>query len=130
MSLPRDSKRFPGMQADQYAYDRNAKPITQPPCDRPDQHQFGSAIEGQYIDVTGDRWNNEIPQDWSNHNEATPGMGMSGDRQFSSNRADLASTGYGANLGLNVIEYGQGAAFNRADSVTLDVSRADRGKGE
>src|SRR6516162_5589919 len=83
MSLPRDSKRFPGTQSDQYSYDRNAKPIAQPPCDRPDQHQFGSAIEGQYIDVTGDRWNNEIPQDWSNHNEATPGMGLFGSRQFS-----------------------------------------------
>jgi len=83
MSLPRDSKRFPGTQSDKYSYDRNDKPIAQPPCDRPDQHQFGSAIEGQYIDVTGDRWNNEIPQDWSNHNEATPGMGLFGSRQFS-----------------------------------------------
>jgi hypothetical protein len=32
------------------------------------------------------------------------------------------------NLGLNIIEYSQSAAFNTAESVVVDVSRADRGK--
>jgi hypothetical protein len=125
MSLPRDSKRFPGTQSDKYSYDRNDKPIAQPPCDRPDQHQFGSAIEGQYIDVTRDRWNNEAPQDWSNHNEATPGMGLSGSRQFSDFQQADGYSGYGEE-----IPYDQTAAFNLADTVYVDVSRADRGKSD
>ena len=49
-------------------------------------------------------------------------------RQFASNSADLQSTGYGRNEGLNVIEYGQGPAFNMAETVIVDVSKADRGK--
>jgi hypothetical protein len=54
-------------------------------------------------------------------------MGMAGDRQFASNSQDVQSTGYGKNMGLNVIEYGQGAAFGTAEKVSVDTSRADRG---
>jgi hypothetical protein len=98
----------------------------QPPCDLPSQHQFEDITE--YIEVKNDRWNNETPVDWTNHRDATAGMGQYGDRQFASNSTDLNSTGYGNNIGLNVIEYGQGAAFNRAEQVAVDVSRADRGR--
>ena len=55
-------------------------------------------------------------------------MGQFGDRQFASNSQDLQGTGYGKNEGLNIIEYGQGAAFNTVEKVVVDVSRADRGR--
>jgi hypothetical protein len=80
--------------------------------------------------VTRDQWGNETPQDWSNHREATPGTGMSGDRQFASNKSDLQSTGEGNNMGLNEIPYGQGAAFRPAETVYVAVDRSDRGKSE
>jgi hypothetical protein len=125
MSLANENKKWPGTQTDTYSYDRNAKPIAQPPCDLRSQHQFEDITE--YIDVKSDRWNNEQPIDWANHREATAGMGMAGDRQFASNSQDVQSTGYGKNMGLNVIEYGQGAAFGTAEKVSVDTSRADRG---
>ena len=122
MSRPTD---WPGTQTPSYSYDRNTKPIPQPSCDSPSQHQFND--ETEYIEVRNDRWNNEAPVDWTNHREATASMGMYGDRQFASNSQDLQSTGYGKNMDLNVIEYDQSAAFNRAKSTVVDVSRADRG---
>src|ERR1700756_846246 len=125
MSLPNDNNKWPGTQAPTYSYDRNAKPIPQPPCDLPSQHQFEDSQE--YIQVTRDQWGNETPQDWSNHREGTPGMGMSGDRQFASNKADLQSTGEGDNMGLNIIEYGQGPGFTQATTIYVAVDRADRG---
>jgi hypothetical protein len=125
MSLANDNKNWAGNQSDS-TMNRTVKPIGQPPCDLPSQKQFEDITE--YIEVTRDQWGNEMPQDWSNHRDATAGLGMSGDRQFSSNSTDLNSTGYGKNMGLNVIEYGQGPAFDRADAVVVDVSRADRGK--
>ena len=51
MSIPRESKEFPGTQTDTYSYDRNAKPY-QSPCDRPDQHQFQD-FPNQDINSTG-----------------------------------------------------------------------------
>ena len=128
MSLPLDKKNWPGTQTPTYTDDRNAKPIPQPPCDLPSQHQFEDSQE--YIQVTRDQWGNETPQDWSNHREGTSGMGASGDRQFASNKADLQSTGEGNNMGLNEIPYGTGAAFDRASTVYIAVDRADRGKDE
>jgi hypothetical protein len=53
--------------------------------------------------------------------------GCPGTAKFASNKADLQSTGYGKNMGSNVIEYDQSAAFNRSESTVVDVSRADRG---
>lgn len=103
MSLPLDSKKFPGMQSDTYSYDRNMKPIAQPPCDLPSQHQFEDITE--YITVKNDRWNNKVSVDWTSHRDATAGMGQYGDRQYASNSADLQSTGHGKNMGLNVIEH-------------------------
>ena len=126
MSLANDNKKWPGSQTDTYTYDRGMKPIAQPPCDLPSQHQFENITD--YIEVTRDKWGNEQPVDWSNHREATAGLGMAGDRQFASNSQDLQGTGYGKNEGLSIIEYGQGAAFNTAEKVAVDVSRADRGK--
>jgi len=125
MSLANENKKWPGTQTDTYSYDRNAKPIAQPPCDLASQHQFENISE--YIEVKRDQWGNEMPVDWSNHTDTTAGMGMSGDRQFASNSADVQSTGYGKNMGLNVIEYGTGAAFDTAEKTVVDVSRADRG---
>src|SRR5215472_8096562 len=126
MSLANDNKKWPGSQTDTYSYDRTAKPIPQPPCDLPSQHQFND--ETEYIEVRNDRWNNEIPVDWTNHRNATAEMGQFGDRQFASNSQDLQGTGYGKNEGLNIIEYGQGAAFNTVEKVVVDVSKADRGR--
>ena len=126
MSIPRDSKKFPGEQTDTYSFDRNMKPY-QSPCDRPDQHQFQD-FPDQYIEYSNDRWNNEVPTDQPMHSEATAGMGAFGDRQFASNRADIKSTGYGNSEGLNIIEYAQGSAFERAETIYVDNSRADRGK--
>jgi len=120
------NKNWPGTQTDSYTYDRNMKPIAQPPCDLPSQKQFND--ETEYIEVKRDRWNNEMPQDWSNHREATAGLGSGGDRQFSSNSADLQSTGYGKQTGLSIIEYDQSAAFNMPERITDDVSQADRGR--
>lgn len=127
MSLAGDNKNWQGTQSDSYSYDRGTKPVDQPPCDLPSQKQFND--ETEYIEVKRDQWNNEIPQDWSNHREATPGMGSFGSgRQFSSNSADVQSTGYGKNEGLNYIGWDQSAAFNTSETVIVDVSRADRGK--
>lgn len=126
MALANDNKKWPGTQSPSYSYDRNTKPIPQPPCNLESQHQFEDSQE--YIEVRNDRWNAETPVDWTNHDNSTPGMGMCGDRQFSSNTQDIESTGYGKNFGLNVIEYGQSAASNRAETVYVDVSRADRGR--
>ena len=53
MSLAGDNKKWPGTQTDTYTYDRGMKPIAQPPCDLPSQHQF--ADESEYIEVTRDR---------------------------------------------------------------------------
>lgn len=121
MSLANDNKSWQGNQSDS-TMNRTVKPIAQPPCDLPSQHQFA---ESEYIEVRRDQWGNEMPQDWPNHREATTGLGAPGDRQFASNSQ---STGYGKNEGLNVIEYGTGAAFDMAERVVVDVSRADRGK--
>jgi hypothetical protein len=77
-----------------------------------------------------DRFNQQTVSSDFHSESATPGEGEWGDRQFASNRADVQSTGYGNNYGLNEIPYGQGAAFTMADSVTVDVSRADRGKSD
>jgi hypothetical protein len=126
MTLANDNKRWPGTQTPSYSYDRNAKPIAQPPCDLPSQHQFEEITE--YIEVPNDRWNNETPVDWTNHRDATAGMGMYGDRQFASNAQDVESTGYGKQTGLNIIEYDKSAAFNEAERTIVDVSRADRGR--
>ena len=104
---------------------RTVKPIAQPDCNLPSQHMFEDITE--YIEVKLDRWGNEMPVDWTNHRDTTAGMGAPGDRQFASNSQDVQSTGYGKNLGLNVIEHGTGAAFNNAEKVVVDVSRADRG---
>lgn len=135
MSIPRDSKPFPGTQSDTYSYDRGMKPADQPPCDRPDQHQFSdnesarSFGSDNYYETARDKWNNElVPDERSLHREATAGLGMGGDRQFAANSQDVQSTGYGKNLGLNVIEYDQSAAFQTPEKVVVDASRADRGR--
>jgi hypothetical protein len=125
MTLANENKNWAGNQSDS-TMNRTVRPIAQPPCDLQSQKQFEDITE--YIDVQRDQWNNEVPQDWSNHREATTGLGAAGDRQFASNSADLQSTGYGKNLGLNVIEYGTGAAFDMAERTVVDVSRADRGR--
>jgi len=136
MSLPRDSKKkFPGTQTDTYSYDHKTMPVDQPPCDRPDQHEFNdneSASQlgtDSYYETARDKWGNEyVPDDREYHREATAGQSSVGNRQFASNSQDLQSTGYGNNMGLNEIPYGTGAGFARADVVTVDVSRADRGR--
>ena len=69
-----------------------------------------------------------IPFEVPHLRNATAEMGQFGDRQFASNSQDLQGTGYGKNEGLNIIEYGQGAAFNTVEKVVVDVSRADRGR--
>jgi hypothetical protein len=125
MSLANDNKSWGGNQSDR-TMNRIVKSDPQPPCDLASQHQFEDSQE--YIEVKRDRWGNEVPVDWTNHRGATAGMGMFGDQQFAANTEDLQSTGYGKNLGLNVIEYGQGAAFDQAESTVVDVSRGDRGK--
>lgn len=122
MSLANDNKNWAGNQSDS-TMNTTVRPIAQPPCDLPSQHQFA---ESEYLDVKRDQWNNEVPQDWSNHRENTAGLGAPGNRQFSSNSQDLQSTGYGKNDGLNVIE--TSAAFNMAERTVVDVSRADRGR--
>ena len=129
-------KQWPGTQSDNYTYDRTAKP-EYPPCDTPKQFQFAESVADEsfggrenYIPAEFDRWNNPIPEKRPfDHNEPDMGdAGSFGDRQFSSNRADLQSSGYGKNEGLNVIEYGQSAAFQPAEKVVVDNSRADRGR--
>ena len=125
MSLANDNRNWKGTQTPTYSYDRGAKPIAQPECNSPSQHQFQE--ESEYITVKNDRWNNETPVDWTNHREATAGMGQFGDRQFASNSQDIGSTGYGPNMGLNEIPYGTGAAFGTVEKVFVSVDRADRG---
>jgi hypothetical protein len=136
MSLPLDKKNWPGTQTPTYSDDRKQKPQA-PDCDLSSQHQFNdnesAATFGtdSYYEPSFDRWNNVVVNDERDHHrDGTPGMGAYGDRQFASNKADLQSTGEGNNLGLNVIEYGEGAAFNRASTVYIAVDRADRGKSE
>jgi hypothetical protein len=134
MTLANDQKNWKGTQGENYSYDRNMKPVP-PECDSKAQHQFSdnesaaSFGTDNYYEPTFDAWNNVVvTDDRGYHREATTGLGAAGDRQFSSNSADLQSTGYGKNEGLNVIEYGTGAAFNTAERTVVDVSRADRGK--
>jgi hypothetical protein len=105
------------------------RPVDQPPCDLPSQHQFADSGEygGDYIEVKRDKWGNEIPVDATNHEDATPGLPDAlGDRKFASNAADLQSTGYGKNQGLNVIEYVKTPPSSQ--SIDVDTSRADRGR--
>ena len=125
MSLAHDNKNWAGNQTDS-SMNRTVKPIPQPPCDLASQKQFEEMTE--YIEVKRDQWGNEVPVDWTNHADTTAGMGMFGDRQFASNRTDLESTGEGNNYGLNEIPHGSSAAFNQPERLTVDVSRADRGK--
>src|SRR6516225_2739425 len=124
-------KQWPGTQSDSYQNTSNMKPIPAP-CDgrqfADNPYTFDSP--DNYDTPRWDRFGQETVASDFHSESATPGEGASGDRQFASNRADLQSTGYGNNYGLNEIPYGQGAAFNRADSVTVDVSRADRGKSD
>lgn len=133
MSLANDNKNWQGTQTDKYTYDRNMKPVP-PECDSKAQHQFAdnesAAAFGtdNYYEPSFDRWNNVVVNDDRGlHREATAGLGTYGDRQFASNSQDIQSTGYGKNLGLNIIEYDQSAAFNVPEKVVVDVSRADRG---
>ena len=130
MALANDNRKWRGNQPDAAfsTGEHTLKPIPQPPCSLDSQKQFEDITD--YVTVTRDKWGAEMTQEWSNHSDSTPGMGMPGDRQFASNKADLQSTGYGNNLGLNVIEYGEGAAFNRASTVYVAVDRSDRGKAE
>jgi hypothetical protein len=135
--LPLDSKRpFTGTQSDTYSNTSNMKPV-RPPCDLTSQKQFsdnesaGQLGTDNYYEPQPDKWNNwVVPEDREYHREGTPGGGMSGDRQFASNRSDIQSTGYGNNMGLNEIPYGQGAAFRPAETVFVAVDRSDRGKSE
>jgi len=132
MSLPNQDKKWPGTETDTYSYDRNVKPQANP-CDRGSQHQFSdnesatSFGTDNYFEPTFDKWNNVIVNDDREmHRESTPGLGQYGDRQFASNSVDVQSTGYGKNLGLNVIEYSPDA--NTVERVVVDTSRADRGQ--
>lgn len=136
MSLPLDKKNWPGTQTPTYTDDRKQKPQA-PDCDLSSQHQFNdnesaaSFGTDSYYEPSFDRWNNVVVNDErGHHREGTPGVGMSGDRQFASNRSDIQSTGYGNNMGLNEIPYGTGAGFNRATTVYVAVDRADRGNSE
>jgi hypothetical protein len=82
-----------------------------------------------YLDVRFDKWNNVIAEDRSFHNSGAVGdQGRAGNYQFSSATDDLQSTGYGSNMGLNEIPYGQSAAFNESERTFVDNSKADRGK--
>ena len=126
-------KNWAGTQSDN-TMNRQVKPQA-PPCDLDVQAQLSDNVTAasfgtdNYYEATFDQWNNVIVKDDRGyHREATPGMSQPGDRQFASNREDLQGTGYGKNEGLNEIPYGQGAAFNTAEKVAVDVSRADRGK--
>jgi hypothetical protein len=134
MSLPNQNKNWPGTQTPSYSYDRNAKPQA-PDCDLDSMHQFNdnesaaSFGTDSYYEPSFDKWNNVVVNDDRGlHCEATAGTGQAGDRQFASNSNNIESTGYGKNLGLNVIEYDSSAAFNQPERVIVDVSRADRGK--
>ena len=134
MSLPNDNKKWPGTQSPTYTNTSDMKP-QRPNCDAASQHQFndaesaGSFGTDPYYEPSFDRWNNVVVNDERGyHREGTPGMGTSGDRQFASNKADLQSTGYGNQDGINEIPYGTGAAFNRATTVYVAVDRADRGQ--
>lgn len=134
MSLPTENdKSWKGTQSDRYVDDRNTKPVP-PDCASPAQHMFSdnesaaSFGTDNYYEASFDKWNNVVVNDDRElHREATAGLGQYGDRQYASNRVDLQSTGYGKNEGLNVIEYGQGAAFNQPERIVVDTSKADRG---
>ena len=120
MSLAGDNKNWQGTQNPTYSYDRGMKPIAQPPCDLPSHRQVNE--ETDYIEVTRDRWNNEIPVDQTNHRNATAETGRFGSMQFADSQpADYLE-------GINEIPYGQGAAFNQSERVVVDLSKADRGK--
>ena len=127
MSFPRDSKPFPGTQSDTYSYDRGMKPTDQPPCDRPDQHQFANGpIEGAYIETYRDKYGNEYTVDQPMHRDATQGMSVqAGGEQFAHTRDSLRPDDFSQ---FNVIEYGSGQAFQMPEKVVVDVSRADRGR--
>lgn len=118
--------------SDQYSYDRNTKPIY-PDCDRSTQHQFAESLpnpefRGQenYVQATFDSDNQVIPvQRQFDHDAGAIGdQGRFGDRMFAD--TDQAGTADSMN-GYNVIEYGGGARFNRAQSTAVSNDRADRG---
>lgn len=95
-------------------WEKNLKPIAQPPC--PDNAQFEDSQE--YLTVRRDKWGNEIPQDWTNHDPGNVGdAGQFGSRMFADND------------GLKNVnnEYGP-EDIQRASTVWVDNSRADRGK--
>src|SRR5215469_10883588 len=110
MSVPRDSKPFPGTQSDAYTYDRGMKPSDQPPCDRPDQHQWAenpsaaSFGADNYYQTKRDKYGNEyVPDDRGFHREATPGLSeQAGGEQFAHTRDSLQPNDFSQ---FNVIEY-------------------------
>jgi hypothetical protein len=113
-----------GTQADTYSNTSNMKPVEP-------TYEGGHYADSPYeepFNLRWDRFNNELNNIRPSHETATAGEGTFGNRQHSSNSADIQSTGYGSNYGLNEIPYATGSAFDRGDSVTVDVSRADRGK--
>ena len=123
------AKQWPGTQSDTYQNTSNTKP--QPaPCDGRQfaENPYDFDSPENYDTPNYGRFNQETVNSEFHSESSTAGEGAFGDRQFASNRADLQSTGYGNNMGLNEIPYGSGAAFNRADVVAVDVSRADRGR--
>jgi len=117
-------KQSPGTQSDTYSYDRNMKPVDQPPCE---SLQFANGpIEGAYIETYRDKYGNEYTVDQPMHRNSTPGLSVqAGGEQFAHTRDSLKPNDFSQ---FNVIEYDQSAAFNTAEKVAVDVSRADRGR--
>lgn len=102
------------------------KPV--PPDCAGRQFQDNPFDKHNYLDVRFDKWNNVIPTDRTMHDSGAVGdQGRYGDQQFSSASDDIQGGGYGSNMGLNVIEHGQSAAFNQAERTSVDNSKADRG---
>lgn len=127
--------KWDGTEADgSYQNTSTMKPVY-PDCDLPNQHQFAESVADElfggrenYIGAKFDKFNNVVPESRPfAADNATPQEGQSGRLMFADG-SDSAGSKPDDFTGFNVIEYSTGPAFQQASSVTVDNSRADRGR--
>ena len=117
-------KQWPGTQSEQFQNTSGMKPVS-PPCDG---NQFAEVVydfdaPDGYDTPRFDAYN-QVTVNSNFHSEsATAGMGQWGGRQYSDFQKADGYSGYGVE-----IPWGQGAAFNQAETVYVAVDRADRGR--
>jgi hypothetical protein len=120
-----------GTQSDKFETTSDMKP-QYPPCDNPNQRQFAEVLpnpefgnKDNYIKAKFDVDNNLVPERRPfDHAEMPMEKGRAGTFQFT----DSDLTGDARMAQNNVIEYGTGAAFGRAETAWSDTSKSDRGR--